>query len=107
MKRRELEAAADPASREFPDGTWAKALPRVCEYLSDPLYEDGKERELASVSISLQEGVIVAALNDKDTRASLYRSGSTVLEALKSLEKALEGDKADWRAWGGAKAKKK
>lgn len=105
IRKREQEAQLTGGS-SWPDDTWLKGLPTICEYLTQETYEGGGARELSKVSISYQDGLVLAAMNDSDQRCSLYRSGDTVLQALKALEKALAGPGADWRSWGGKKGKK-
>jgi hypothetical protein len=70
-------------------------------------YEDGTKRELATLTVKEQEGQVLVVLNDKDTSASAYVTGSDVLAALRSLEKALVGGNADWRRWKVGAFKKK
>ena len=106
MKRPEPIPEGDPSSTSFPDATWAKSMPHVCEYLHDDRWEDGKPREVSTIVIKEEDGRVVVALNDKDLSRSLYRSGETVAEALKALEKALATQSADWRKWFSGPKKK-
>lgn len=84
--------------------------PALAEYLTATAYPDGSPREVASLSITLDDGCVKACLHDRDTRRSLFVAGSTVLDAVAGLEIAMESEDADWRAWrsaapGGAKGK--
>lgn len=106
MIRRREAAASVAGTSSWPDESWLKGLPTICEHLTQETYEDGTSRELSKVSISYQDGLVLAALNDGDQRQSLYRSGEGVQAALKALEKALASPGADWRSWGGKKGKK-
>lgn len=107
MKRREATIAAAADNPPFPDAKWSGSLVRVCEYLTHGVYEDGTPRDLSTVAIKYQDGGVCVALNDPDTRASLYVWGETVEKALKALEARLGDANADWRPWGGGKKQKK
>jgi hypothetical protein len=90
-----LPAAADPA--------WAKGIPLVLEYLTQTAWEDGKPREVATITIVAEGGSWRVCLNDRAMSRSCWISGETVHKALEALEKALQEDKAGWRAtkpWG-------
>ena len=91
----------------WPDEKWIETYPTICEHLGDATWDDGKPRTPSTISLSCQEGRIVVALNDKEMHKSLYRSGESVEEALRAIEKALVDPGADWRAWYGNKKKDK
>jgi len=107
MIRRREQSAMAGGPNAFPDETWVKGLPLLCEYLSLGAFEDGTPRELSTVTIRYQDGLVLASLSDHEERAGLYRTGESVQLALKALEKALSGGTADWRPWGGSKKPKK
>ena len=104
MKRPEATQVARDGM--FPDGKWAQALPTIAEYLSSEAWDDGSSRERSSLSIKVQDGCILAVLQDHEFGRGLYVVGATVDAALKSLEKALQSPSADWRVWKSAKKKK-
>lgn len=99
MKRPENLAGTSAETAEFPDDLWKKTLPLIVEYLTATKYDDGTERKLSSISIKEQDGSVLVALNDADLDRGLYRTGKTVVDALKAIEKALATDSADWRVW--------
>lgn len=105
MKRPDAGSATS-APGEFPDKSWRESYPNLCGYLCDDKWEDGKDRDLSTVTIKFQEGHVLAVLNDVDVRRSLYVTGDTVTQAIKALEKQLGAPGADWRSWGGNKKKK-
>ncbi len=90
----------------MPDSKWAERYPLVSAHMSDDRWEDGKDREVSTLVFKVEDGHMVAALNDREARSSLYRAGETAEKALAALEKALGGPGADWRPWGGSKRKK-
>lgn len=97
--RRPDETPSDQPAGKWPDGDWAKKLPLLSEHLGDTTWEDGAPRELSTLTVKCEDGRIVVALNDREGHRSLYRSGETVNDALKALEKAVGDPGADWRAW--------
>lgn len=88
------------------DTKFAEKFPTILEYLTDAKWEDGTDREVSSVTVFVEDGYFKLALNDKDLRRSLYVTGETLEKALLALEKGLNGQTADWRAWN-ARTKKK
>jgi len=80
--------------------------PTITAYLEDDKWDDGKSRELASLSFKLQDGLILGVLNDQDGRRSLYRAASSLAEVLAKLEAGLNDPESDWRAWNGKTRKK-
>lgn len=79
--------------------------PAIWEYLTQARWEDGKPRELSKVTAQVEDGVVKVALVDTALERSLWRSGETLEDALRALEKALAEDKADWRRWWKGKKK--
>jgi len=101
MKRPEASVREEGAA--MPDEKWVKAYPTISEYLVTAAWEDGASREPSTLVIKVQNGVILAAVNDVALKRSLYCSGDTVDMALRSMEKALQSPTADWRKWGSKK----
>jgi len=96
----------EAAAGNWPDSEFAKKYPTLVEYLSDSTWSDGGARELSSLSLKFQDGLVLANVNDQDGKRSLYRAAQTVQEALRAIEKALGDPAADWRGWN-ANTKKK
>lgn len=101
MLKKQTAESLNPGSgpADFLASKWAQAHPTVAEYLTQSQWEDGSARELSTISLKVQDGGILAVLNDVDSRKSLYIFGGTVEAALKALEAALARPGADWRAW--------
>lgn len=100
-----VSSAPRGAAKEF-----ETEYPALAEYLTCTTYPDGSAREVASLAVTVDDGCVKACLHDRDTRRSLFVAGVSVLDAICSLEIALEGDDADWRPWrssspGGGKGK--
>jgi len=78
--------------------------PAVIEYLTSVQYPDGSPRERSTVSVFVEDGVIKACLSDRDQARTLWRSGSSLEDAILGLEQAIADGTADWRRSGGGKA---
>lgn len=87
------------------DETWVKKYPMILQYLTDDKYDDGAARDVSALSISIRDGDIALALNDKDLKCSMYTQADSLTKALQLMEGALQSGKAEWRPWGGKKKK--
>lgn len=84
---------------DFSEDVILCTLPHITEHLSATKYDDGSKREQSSLSVSVVDGAVAIALNDKDLSRSAYTLAASLEEALKLLEEALAADKAVWRPW--------
>lgn len=105
MKKPEVVAKA--AEGGCPDPAFTKLYPTLAEYIGDDRWEDGTPRERSSLQVKVQDGMILAVLQDHDLSRGLYVVGESVTEALRSLEKHAKDPAADWRAWKAYKGKRK
>lgn len=80
------------------DPDFAKKYPALWEYLSLQQWEDGKNRKLATLSLSLQEGRWCVCMVDKESNRLTFLSGTTHSEVLRTLEKKLADETVEWRA---------
>jgi hypothetical protein len=87
------------------DDTWTKKYPRILEYLTDDKYDDGSARDVSALSISIRDGDIALALNDKDLKCSLYTQAESLTTAMRLMEEALASGKGEWRPWNNKKRK--
>jgi hypothetical protein len=78
----------------------------ICEYLTTTSWEDGTPRISSKLSVSVEDGCILIALNDVDLKQSAYTSSTSLQDALKLLEGALKGSSAQWRSWKAGKGRK-
>lgn len=106
MKRPDLKSAAVVSGvQQCSDDVFQRKYPTIVSYLMDEKYDDGSVREPSALSISVRDGLISLALNDKDVKASLYTQASTLNEALKLMEGVLADGSAPWRPWKAGKKK--
>jgi hypothetical protein len=78
---------------------WESEYPAIAEYMSAVMYPDGSPREPSTLTFVLEDGKLKGCCNDRSTRSSLWRSGDTLEEVLRSLEEALRSPQAVWRRW--------
>jgi len=71
--------------------------PLLMEYLTQTAFEDGSERETATLLIFAAEGVWKICLNDRAEDQALWASGSDVASAMEALERMLDTAAPDWR----------
>lgn len=107
VKKPIVSEASGGSKLALADEASLKKYPTLVEYLTTLRWEDGTDRKPSSLSIFVEDGAWKVAVNDKDLQRSLYISGETLQDALGSVEKALRGENADWRAWNAAKGKKR
>lgn len=84
---------------------WLGKYKHVCEYLVTTKWDDGSPREPSAISVSVSDGALMIALNDKDLKQSIYTSAETLQEALKLMEDSLASSKVTWRPWKAGKRK--
>lgn len=82
------------------DTVWNEGYPCMVRYLTETTYSDGSVRQASTLALFVEGSLCKVSLNDKDSCASLYRTGPSFKDALDSIEEALEGGtSADWRPW--------
>lgn len=106
MKRELGKPAAAALSGGWPDAGFKAKCPVLTAFLEDDKWDDGKPRELSSLSLKLQDGLVLGVLNDQDGRRSLYRAAQTVAEVLQKLDESASDPESDWRAWNNKTRKK-
>ncbi len=105
LQRRTAGGGATPVAGGVVTGSLA-GVPAVLEYLSSSVYADGASRVRSTLLVLVEDGSVKVCLSDRDQEQSLWRSASSLEDALLALEATLEGDHQDWRrsgSGGGAK----
>lgn len=106
MKRPEGKVAgARSGGGVCSDEQLVKRYPTIMLYLTDAVYDDGGAREVSALSVSVRDGQVALALNDKDLKQSLYTQAETLPEAMKLMEGALVSGTGEWRPWKAGKKK--
>jgi hypothetical protein len=92
-----------PASRlAAEDAELASRCPALHEYLTEQLTDGDIPRVTSTLQVSCEDGLWKAALTDRAQKGGsfdykLWRSGGSLLDALRSLDEALQSGRADWR----------
>jgi len=79
------------------DPGYLSAYPRLWEFLTVGVYEDGGKRLLPTLMLFLHDGRPTMALNDRDQECTAFVSGEAVGGLLDALERGLEADSLSWR----------
>lgn len=82
-----------------PDPDFGKRFPTIASYLCDPWWDDGKPREVGSLTVRMGDANVGIALTDPEAKASCYTTAATFYEALELMEGALTAGRAVWRRW--------
>lgn len=105
MKKPVRDAQSSGKQLPISDQRFRESYPTIVEYLTTLKYDDGSSRVPSALSLFIDDGVLKAALNDKDCKRSLYASGDTLEDVLDALEAALSSAEPAWRTWQAAKKK--
>jgi len=81
-------------------------FPALWEYLSLDRWEDGKKREVSSLTLFWGDGRLKAALNDKANGRVLFSAGTSLSDLLVSLEAALVSGDAEWKVSAAGRPRK-
>lgn len=68
------------------------------EFLFSESWPDGAARRTGTLLIFPDEGRLKACLSDRDQGLVGFATGSSILELLEAVERALREDSVDWRA---------
>lgn len=90
-----------------PDDKDLARYPVILEWMTETSFEDGTPREVSTLAVSIKDGRVQLALNDKEERRSVYTSARTLSEALRALDKALGEGTCEWRLWDNPRRAKK
>lgn len=108
-ERRVPRGPGPVASRVDHSSKLALQLPALWEYLTLCEWEDGKERETASLTVFFGEGLLKACISDKDAGLVAFVSGESLEGLLQALERGLAEGTLDWRRQreaGGGRSRK-
>jgi len=99
VKRPSQVAAPKKGEWVCPDPEWKKDYPVLSQGMCDGFWDDGKPREVWSLTVRFEPGAVHLCLNDKGASMGLYTTGESVVDALALLESCLAEGTASWRRW--------
>lgn len=88
---------SSPQSASYASCKLAERFPTLWEFLTSSKWEDGGERCTGTMTLMAEQGMVKAALNDRDAGASCFVSGRTLSSLLEAVEKGLDGASLEWR----------
>lgn len=100
MKRAQTETQKAKGKWIPSTDRFLKDRPTVDSYLTDAWWDDGKPREVCSLTIRVGNGNAMVSLNDADNEQSITTNGEDVNDALDRLEAYLATGTPSWRSWG-------
>jgi hypothetical protein len=80
------------------DQAACKELPYIVAFLSQTVWEDGKDRKPGSILVVADGGLWKCWVNDRDALLSAWVSADTLLDLLSAVERGLAGDALSWRS---------
>lgn len=81
--------------------------PLLRDYLCDGMWDDGTQRDTATLLFFWEDGRMKVCLNDRANSRSLWAAGASVETCLAALETMLSTGSAEWRASRGRGAQGK
>lgn len=89
------DSASGPAP--LPACKLSERFPTVVEFLWSRHWEDGTARQTGTITLLVDQGLLKASLNDRDTGCGCFVSGKTFTSLLEAIEKGLAGSSLEWR----------
>jgi len=97
MQRRQPPAKGTKGEIIYPDKAFAKDYPTLARGMCDAFWDDGKPREVWTISVRMKEQGVLVTTTDKNYGECLYTEGEDLLSALALVEEALSQGTASWR----------
>jgi hypothetical protein len=94
--RSPVDANGKAAARMVTDN-WMSVHPALSEYLTLDRWEDGTERETATLLLFAEDGLWKACLHDRAEGRTAWVSSGTVTGLLERLEEGCASDDLEWR----------
>lgn len=83
------------------DGPVIAGFPTLYDYLTCVQYSGGEARVPSTMLFFCEDGMWKCCLNDRDNARSAWSAGRSVMECVKSLERALSDATVEWRRSAG------
>jgi len=100
MKRAQAEMQKSKGKWTPSTDRFLKDRPTIDQHLTDAWWDDGKPREVCSLTIRMGHSAAMVSLNDSDNEQSITTNAESVEEALDRLEAYLSTGTPSWRPWG-------
>jgi len=100
MKRYNAETQKKTGKWAPSGGQFLKDRPSIDQFLTDAFWDDGKPRDVCSLTIRAGAHSGSVSLNDPEQEQSISTNGESVDDALDRLEAYLAAGNPSWRPWG-------
>jgi hypothetical protein len=97
MKRPDAAARIAGSPSVTSDEESSLLFPSLWSYLTETVWEDGKARQVATLTVFCEDGLVKICLSDRALERSGWVSAGSLNEALSSLEAKLTSDCFEWR----------
>jgi len=99
MKRPDASQVSKKGSWSCPDPSFFKSYPLLAAGLCDPWWDDGKPRQVWTITLSFDGPNANVCVNDKELGQGSYTTAASLQEALALIEGALKANTLSWRRW--------
>lgn len=100
MKREQAQTQRSKGKWTPSPDPFLHGRPAIDQHLTDAWWDDGKPREVCSLTVRVGSGTAMVSLNDSDNEQSITTNAGDVNEALDRLEAYLTTGTPSWRSWG-------
>lgn len=83
------------------DASFASNYPTLAQFLCDPWWDDGKPREVGTLSIKFGPIDVSIVVSDPEGRCSSFCTSGSLPDAFLAFEEALAAGAVSWRRWKG------
>ena len=100
MKRVQTETQKGKGKWTPSKDQFLKGRPTIDAFLTDAWWDDGKPRDVCSLTVRIGFECAMVSLNDSENEQSITTNGKDVDDALDRLEAYIAPGNASWRPWG-------
>lgn len=97
IKKRQAAKGSDVTPVSLDKSLFAKNFPDLYEFLSLEVYEDGSQRQTATITLFVSASGYQACLNDRDQGQATFVTSASVDGLWAALDKGLREDTLAWR----------
>lgn len=99
MKRIAAVGAHGKGKWDCIDKAFLKSYPHLAQFLCDGWWDDGKARDLGSISVRFSGSSVLLSITDHEVGATMNTTGQTLEECLELANTAIEAGTCSFRPW--------
>jgi len=100
MKRVQTETQKSKGKWSPSKDVFLKGRPSLDQFLTDAWWDDGKPRDVCTLTVRVGFESAMVSLNDAENEQSISTNGKDVDDAIERLEAYLATGTPSWRPWG-------